>query len=296
VPHGTQPTYHDNGRGIVALVTACALFSVNDVLMKMTTLTYPASEVLFVRGVITVLFAVVALVFTASPGWLLASLKQSVLLRAFLEASAHVCFIVAISRMRLVELLAVNLFSPVILTMFLGLFLKEHVGWRRWLAVLAGLAGALCIVKPSPSAYNAWALLALLGAVASALREVATRRIQSDVPTAAINLSSLVAITLAGVVLALLLGDRWVMLPPKYLLFVTTAAVVLSMGGYFAVSAFRNVDITVVAPFRYTLLIWGALAGYLLFDETPDPWSRFGMLLIVGSGLYILHREGMRLR
>ncbi len=286
--------YYDNRRGIVAVVTACALFSVNDIFMKMTTLIYSASEVLFLRGLVTVLCAMIALAATDSLRLIGASLKPSVVLRALLEASAHVCFIVAISRMRLAELLAVNLVSPVILTMFLGFFFKEQVGWRRWLAVFAGLAGALCIVKPSPSAYNAWALLALMGAAASALREIANRQIHDDIPTSIISFSSLVAVTLSGVVLALLLQDHWVMLPTKYLCFVVAAALVLSAGMFFAVAAFRNVDITVVAPFRYSLLLWGALAGYLLFDEIPDAWSFLGILLIVGSGLYIVHRERLR--
>jgi drug/metabolite transporter (DMT)-like permease len=101
---------------------------------------------------------------------------------------------------------------------------------------------------------------------------------------------------LAGIALALLLGDRWVMLPMKYFYFVAAAALVLSAGSYFAVQAFRNVDITVVAPFRYALLLWGALAGYLLFDEIPDALSLAGICLIVWSGLYILHRERLRRR
>lgn len=288
------PAYHDNRRGIAAALVSCTLFSVNDILMKLTTAIYPASEILFIRGLVTIACVGIVLAFSRESGWFGASLKPSVLLRAFFEASAHICFIVAISRMRLAELLAVNLMSPIILTLVSGLFLKEAVGWRRWSAVLAGLAGTLLIVKPSPEAFNIWALLAFAGATASALREVANRKIHGAISTMAISFSSLVAITLSGVVLALLLGDQWSILPAKYLFFSITAAIFLSIGSYFAVQAFRNVDITVVAPFRYTLLIWGTLAGYLIFDELPDVWSLLGIVMIVGSGLYILHRERIR--
>jgi drug/metabolite transporter (DMT)-like permease len=294
--NGGKPSYQDNRRGIAAVMISCALFSGNDILIKLTTLIYPASEVLFVRGLVTILGAVAALIYVRESGWLKASIKPSVLLRSSLEASGHICFIVAISRMRLADLLAISLISPVILTLFLAVFLKEPVGWRRWIAIFVGLAGALLIVKPSPSTLNVWALLALVGATTSALREVATRRIPNHVPTLAVSFSSLVAITLGGTILAAVLGDQWLMLPLKYLLFTAGAAILLTIGIFFAVNGFRNVDITVVAPFRYTLLLWGVIAGFVVFGEIPDAISFVGMVMIVGSGLYILHRERVRHR
>ena len=65
---------------------------------------------------------------------------------------------------------------------------------------------------------------------------------------------------------------------------------------YLAVRAFREVDISVVAPFRYTFLVWAGIAGYVFFSELPDLWSIAGTVLIVGSGLYTSRREALRRR
>jgi len=182
------------------------------------------------------------------------------------------------------------------LTMLLAFFFGEPVGRRRWAAILIGLLGTLFIVKPSPASFNIWALVAFMSAAASAARDVATRRIDPHVPTLAITFVSLVAATLSGLILAVVLEEQWTVAAPKYIGIIGVAALVQSVGTTLAVSAFRNVDISVVAPFRYTLLIWGALSGFLVFGEIPDNWSFFGSLLIVGSGLYMLHRERVRHR
>jgi drug/metabolite transporter (DMT)-like permease len=198
--------------------------------------------------------------------------------------------------MRLADVLAINLVSPLLLTMLFAFFFNESVGWRRWTAILVGIAGMLFIVKPNTDAFNIWALVAFATAVASALRDLTTRRIVTQVPTLAITFVSVIAVTSSSLILAFAFDEQWALIAPKYLGFIGVATLVLTIGTPFAVSAFRNVDISVVAPFRYSLLIWGAVAGYLVFNEVPDRWSLIGSLLIVGSGLYTLHRERVRHR
>jgi drug/metabolite transporter (DMT)-like permease len=95
---------------------------------------------------------------------------------------------------------------------------------------------------------------------------------------------------------ALLFAEQWRVPNMEYLSFIVAAAVVLSIGSTMAVAAFRNVDISVVAPFRYSLLIWGGISGYIVFGEVSDFQSLCGSALIVGSGLYSLHRERVRHR
>lgn len=294
---GPRPSYHDNRRGVVAIVSACAMFTINDLLAKLTTLVYPSSEVLFVRGVGTMILIFAALAYKKqTTSWLADAARSMVILRALFEASAHVIFILALARMRLAELVAVNLVSPLLLTMLFAVFFKEPIGWRRWCAIFLGLAGVLFIVKPSPSGINLWALFALVGAFMSTFREIATRQIHSGVSTLAISFVSMIAVTLAGAIIAWGAGDMWSMLPFKYLSFVIISAIALSIGSYFSVAAFRNVDITIVAPFRYMLLIWGGLGAYIIFGEVPDVWAFVGGAMIAGSGLYVLHRERIRHR
>ena len=289
-------SFQENRRGFIALTSACALFTINDTLTKLSALIYPSGEVLFARGIGTLICVGAVLAYAHQLSWLPHIIRSSVILRAVLDAVANTVFILALSRMRLADLLAINLVSPLMLTMLLAFFFGEPVGRRRWAAILIGLLGTLFIVKPSPASFNIWALVAFMSAAASAARDVATRRIDPHVPTLAITFVSLVAATLSGLILAVVLEEQWTVAAPKYIGIIGVAALVQSVGTTLAVSAFRNVDISVVAPFRYTLLIWGALSGFLVFGEIPDNWSFFGSLLIVGSGLYMLHRERVRHR
>lgn len=289
-------SYQENRRGIVALTSACAIFTFNDTLSKLTALTYPPGEVLFARGVGSMICVAIVLIYAHQLSWVVGALKPIVILRATLYAVANTAFILALTHMRLADLLAVNLVSPLLLTMLMAFFFNEPVGWRRWTAILVGLTGMLVIVRPSANAFNIWAPVAFAAAVASALRDLTTRKIDTRVPTLAITFVSVIAATSSGLILALGFGEQWAWVEPKYLAFVGLAALALGVSTPFAVSAFRNVDVSVVAPFRYTLLVWGVVAGYLVFNEIPDGWSLFGSSLIVGSGLYTLHRERVRHR
>lgn len=290
------PSYQDNKRGIIALTTGCALFTVNDTITKITALTHPIGEVLVVRGIACLVILGVALLIVHRTLVIHGALHPMVLLRAGLDALANVTFVVSLTKLRLADLMALNLMSPLIVTMLLAFFFREQVGWRRWTAISVGVIGMLLIVKPSPANFNEWAVVALCGASFSAIRDIVTRRIHPGTSTIAVTFISLVGTTLAGGLFGLVVGERWPVMTAKYTGLLVLAAIFLSAGSALAVSAFRGVDLTLVAPFRYSLLIWSGLAGYFIFGEISDRLSIAGTLLIVGSGLYTLYRERVRHR
>lgn len=291
-----MPTYQDNQRGIIALITGCALFTVNDTITKITALTHPIGEVLVVRGFVCLAILGVAIAVIQRTLVIHGALHHTVLLRATLDSFANVTFVVSLTKLRLADLMAINLMSPLIVTMLLAFFFKEQVGWRRWTAIGVGVGGMLLIVKPSPANFNEWALLALAGACFSAVRDIATRRLQPGTSTLSVTFISLVGTTIAGSIFGLLAGEDWKLMPAEYTGLLGLAAVFLTAGSALAVAAFRNVDVSLVAPFRYSLLIWSGLSGYFVFGEISDRLSIAGTLLIVGSGLYALHRERVRQR
>jgi len=143
---------------------------------------------------------------------------------------------------------------------------------------------------------NVWALLGLAAAAASATRDLITRKIDPAVPTLAISFISIFAVCVGAPLMALAFAEQWRTPNLEYLSFLGCAGVFLSVGSTLAVSAFRKSDISVVAPFRYSLLIWGGISGFTVFGEISDLQSLCGSLLIVGSGLYSLHRERVRHR
>jgi drug/metabolite transporter (DMT)-like permease len=196
--------------------------------------------------------------------------------------------------MGIAELSAVLLAAPLLITVLAVLLFKEPVGWRRWGAIIVGLIGTMFVVKPTPSALDVWALLGLGAALGSAARDLATLRIDSKTPTLVIAIYSAITITLTGLLLGL--QEDWIALKRDALIFLAGAAFLYSVGTYLLVLAFRGVDVAVVSPFRYCLLLWSGTAGLLVFGEIPDRWSVVGAALIVASGIYTLHRETVRRR
>jgi drug/metabolite transporter (DMT)-like permease len=283
-----------NRRGIICLVTGMAAFAINDALIKLVALHAPVGEAIFLRGLFTLGFLALALIAMRQFGMLRLALRPLVTLRGILDGFASALFVLALVHMNIAELAAVVLTSPLLMTAMAVMFYGELVGWRRWIAIAVGLVGMLFIVKPTAGAFDVWALLGLGAAAASASRDLITRRLDAAIPALAVSFIGSIGVTLSGGVIGL--NESWRALSQHEMLLLLGAATFISIGTYLLVLAFRGVEISLVAPFRYTLLIWGGIAGYLAFGERPDIWSVVGAALIVGSGLYTLHREAVRRR
>jgi drug/metabolite transporter (DMT)-like permease len=213
-------------------------------------------------------------------------------MRSGFEALAAILFTAALIHMPLAELSTIVLISPLVLTALSVLLLGEIVYWRRWSAIAVGFAGVLFVVKPTPSAFDAWALLGILCAFASASRDLLTRRLDPRIPTIVVSFMAAVAATLAGLLMGL--WEQWRVPSLDEVGLLAVAAAFLAIGNFLVVIAFRGPEISVVAPFRYSILLWAGIAGFAVFGEIPDRWSLIGAALIVGSGVYALHREAVR--
>jgi drug/metabolite transporter (DMT)-like permease len=259
-----------NQRGIVAIFGCMASYTVNDVLVKQILRDYPVGEVIFVRGLISTLLIGGFVLALGHVRQLRAAMGRLMAARSVCDGLSTACFIAALAHMQLANVAAVLAIGPLLITALSVLFHSEAVGWRRWTAVAVGFFGALLIIKPVPWAFDVWAVVAAGSALFAALRELYNRKIDHSVPTVVIEPGDLARLFVASV-------------------FVGIAIYLMALG-------FRNVDLSVVAPFRYSYLITSALGGYLVFSELPDGWSLAGAALIVGSGLYALHREVARKR
>lgn len=269
-------------------------YTVNDAMVKEIARSHPVGEVIFIRGLFTTLLIGSIVVALGYAGELRRALSRPVILRSLCDGLSTACFVVALVHMKLADLAAVLQVAPLILAAFSVLFYRETVGWRRWTAITVGFIGALFVVKPTPSAFDAWALVALLAATSSALRETQTRQIDHSIPTIVIAFMGSIAIIAVGLLFAP--TEQWHGVPAGDIALLAVAAVFVGIATYLMTLAFRGVEISVVAPFRYSYLITSAVAGYLVFSEVPDAWSVAGAMLIVASGLYALHREAVRRR
>lgn len=283
-----------NRRGMIALTLGMASYTVNDTFVKTISHDLPFGEVIFLRGVLSVLVLTVALMVVVDLRSLVTAFNPNVLWRALFDALSTAFFVAALVHMKIAELSAVVLTSPLILTALAAFAFRTHVGWRSWSAIGLGLLGALFIVKPSASSFDVWAVVGLIAAVFSAFRDLATRTISHAIPTLAVSVYGAFGVMLSGAAFGV--AESWVMPNLWQWAGVAIAALFLGLGTFLIVLGFRNVDIPVVAPFRYTLLLWMGISGYFVFGEVPDRWSWVGGALIAASGLYALHREGVRRR
>jgi drug/metabolite transporter (DMT)-like permease len=283
-----------NQRGIVAICGSMAAYTVNDAMVKEIARNHPIGEVIFIRGVFTTLLIGTVVLALGHAKELRRVISRPVILRSLCDGISTACFVIALVHMKLADLAAVLQVSPLILAALSVLIYRETVGWRRWSAIAVGFIGALFVIKPTPSAFDVWALVALLAAVSSALRETQTRQIDHSIPTIVIAFMGSIAILLVGLLFAP--AERWHAVPAGDVAMLAAAAVFVGIATYLMTLAFRGVDLSVVAPFRYSYLLTSAIAGYLVFNELPDAWSVAGAMLIVASGLYALHREAVRRR
>ncbi len=289
-----MPAPHDNRRGIAAMLAAMLLFIVSDTLLKIASEAYPPSQIMAIRGVFAAAFSLALVMARREGGQLRGAISRTVLLRSGLEAAVAFLFILGLAHLPIAIITTIGQAAPIILTLMVVFLGIEQVGWRRWSAIVVGFIGVLLVVRPSPAGFNVYALVALASAVLVAARDLATRYISNEVPSTVVALSTTAMVGLAGFALAL--GETWQPLLFRETLFLLFSAVLVTLGSLAIIIAFRGTDISVVGPFRYSIIVLSIVAGYFVFGELPDLVAAGGIGLIVGSGIYTIHREQVRRR
>ena len=274
------------------MLTAMSLFVCNDALMKLAREAYPAGQAIALRTVFAML-AGLALVFAFREGArLMLALRPVVVLRGVIEACGALSLVWALGRLPLANITAIGMASPLIIVVLAVLMGIEKVGWRRTAAVTVGFCGVLIVVRPTAEGFNPAAIVALLSALLVGFRDLLTRRIDKDVPSTVVSFTT----TLIVGIIALGYGitEDWEPVWRRETIYVAIAAVLVSTASFFIISAFRDADVGVISGFRYSAVIFAVIIGYLGWGEVPDPLAFVGIALIVGSGLYTMHRQRVR--
>jgi drug/metabolite transporter (DMT)-like permease len=272
------------------MVVAMSGFTLNDAITKVASESMNMAQVMLIRGAFASLF--VGLLAwqrgaLALPG---SMLQPMVAIRVIGEAGATASFLIALAHLPIANVSAVLQALPLAVTMGAALVFKEGVGWRRWLAIAIGFAGVLIIVRPGFEGFSIYSLLALACVACCAVRDLATKRIPQAIPTLLVSTTTAVAMTVLGAALLLPMGG-WTPMTGESTAFLALAAVLVVIGYQFIIMAMRMGDISFVAPFRYTALLWSILLGLFIFGDVPDLPMILGATVIVGSGLYALYRE-----
>ena len=287
-------------RGIALMSVAMLLVPMMDVTAKYLTETQPPLQIALARFAFQMVFALLTAAIGPGLSALQARRLWPHLLRGFFLSGATVCFFTAVATMPVADAIAIFFVEPMILTVLSALVLKEQVGPRRWMAVLVGLAGAAIIIRPGFETFGLTALLPLGAALLFALYLVITRKLSGEGGMLCVQFT-------AGLGGVMLLGTLFVAaniagyepaeavmpdLPGWGLLALVGALSFFAHG--LIVQAFAAAPASVLAPFNYLEIVSATVFGYLVFGDFPDGPTWIGIALIVGSGIYIAHRENRR--
>jgi drug/metabolite transporter (DMT)-like permease len=261
----------ENLRGIFAMLASTAVFVINDTLLKLATEALSTGEAIFLRGIFTTLFCTLLFARHGRPAALPSVVSPRIIGRAVAEVGSTLFFLSALARMPIGDATAILQFTPLAITAGAALFLGERVGWQRWLATCIGLVGVLIIVRPGGAAFNPYSVLALLSILFGVARDLLTRGIAQSVPSLLIAGISSAAVTLAS--LGFVAFEAWAWPSFATLLLLVASGAALVAGQYWLITAMRTGEIAVVAPFRYSVVLWAILAGYLVWREAPGSAS-----------------------
>lgn len=281
-----MPASPDNVAGIRAMLIAQLLFVSSDSFIKIATSSISAWQFMAVRGGFTIALMIVIVI--ASGGWrrFLTIVQPLVLFRAVLEAGIAVLFISALANLALGEITVILQATPLILTVLSFWLLAERVTLAAWTSAIVGLGGVVLVVQPDVQGISFAAVLALAAAILAAVRDLVTAQLQANTPSSVVGLATaamVCALGWAGVPFA-----SWVPMTADLWTAAIGSAVLVSLATLFMIRAFRNVDVSVVSPFRYVVVIFAMGAGAMVFQERPNLHALAGAAVIVLSGLALL--------
>lgn len=299
-----SPTMLGAGSALIAVFA----FSVNDTAIKFLSDGYALHEIVLIRSLIGLVF-LMALVVPFSGG--IRALKTRRLgmhlLRGACVVFANITFFLGLASLPLAEGVAVFFISPLVITAFSVIFLREHVGPRRWAAIGIGLVGVVIILRPGTEAFRMAAILPMVAAVGYAALHMLTRYIGRTESAAAMSFYIQVTFVFVAAAFGLTIGDgkfagsadpslefmfrAWSWPPLSDLPILILVGLASALGGFFISYAYRNAAAAIVAPFEYVALPLSILWGIAIFDEWPDAVALGGIALILASGLYMIWRE-----
>ena len=268
-------------------------FVVNDAFMKFLFIDISIYQAIFLRGVITIpMLAMMAVYRNQITFSVNKSDWKYIWLRVAGEVGAAVFFLSALAQIPLANVTAILQAVPLTVTMAAALFLRETVGWRRWLAIIIGFLGVTIIVRPGVDGFSVYSLYAIAAVFCVTLRDIATRKLSKDVPTSLVAMITGVAITLYGAIM--LPSVVWIPLTATHWFLLILAAIAIVFGYLFSVLAMRTGETSFIAPFRYTAMVWAIGLGIILFNDWPDNLTLLGTTIVIATGIYSFHREKVR--
>ncbi len=249
----------------------------------------------WVRFAVHVLLALVLLRAWANPAMFrVRSMPRQLVRGMFLFGSTFFNFL-ALQTLQLAETVSIFFFAPMVITAIAGPLLGEWAGWRRWMAVLVGFVGVIVVTRPGLGVFGIGHVYALFAMFSYCIYVIMTRLMSRQETAESLIFYS----ALAPVILMAPTLPFYASMPQDWFQWTVllSMGVLGGIGHWLLIKAYRIATTTALAPYAYLQLVWMVSLGYLFFGDLPDLWTIGGALIIVSSGLYIVHRERqLRLR
>ena len=272
------------------MMMSMACFAVEDTFIKLLSARLPATQILFSIGfggvLITLVLAIVLNVNLAHK----ILLNKHVISRTIADLFGALSFTSAMVLIPMSLLASILQATPLFVTLGAATLLGEKVGWRRWSAIFIGFLGVIIILQPGYGSFQLASLLGLAAVLCLALRDVVTRDMATEIPTLTVTFYACLAMGSAGFIAYPFFGPP--IMPTTYEAIILICAAIIGLTGYFLlVLATRKGDVSVIAPFRYSRLLFSlGLASLILGEKLTLP-ILLGGLLVVSSGIYTFGRE-----
>lgn len=280
-------------RGIGFMAATIFFFSCIDAITKYLSAEYPVVFILWARYVFQTLILIVLLARAGSFGFLRTKRLGLQTLRAGINIATNFCFIFGLSLLPLADAVALFMVGPLFVTALSVPLLGEKVGVRRWVAVGIGFLGALIVIRPGMGDFRWASLLMLSAALINACFQIATRKLAGNEPPLVMHSY----LTLTGLaVTSAVVPFFWVHPPAGVLTLLALQGALGNASNLCLIAALRRAPASTLAPFNYGTIAFATVFGYFVFHQFPDHWTVVGALVIVSSGLYIIHRESVQRR
>jgi drug/metabolite transporter (DMT)-like permease len=280
---------HNPLLGIALIVAAVVLFPVKDSFAKLVGGVYSPALIIWAQFAFMSLVLLPAVLY--QEGWrgLWPNFMGLQVARGVAVVTGVGLFYWAITFIPLADATAVSFVTPLLVTAFSPVFLGEHVGVRRWAAVVFGFAGVIIVLRPDLGGARVGYVIALGTGVCLSIFYMFNRKLAAAAPP-------IVGVFFSGAIGAVLLTPAipflWVAPRPGDGAVIAAFLIFATLGQTFMVLAFKYANASVIAPFQYCAIVTSTIMGYVLFGDFPDAWTMSGIAVIIASGVYIAVREG----
>lgn len=281
----------ENFRGAILMIVSMVLFAFEDMFIKLLAAGLPFAELLALIGILGAVAFGIVMKFKGERLLTRDLFRPVVVFRNLAEGIGAIGVVMALGLSDLSSTAAIMQAMPLVIMLGAALFLGEPVGARRWGAIAIGFMGVMMVVRPGLAGFQPVSLWAVMAVIALGARDIATRRIPKEVQSLQLAASAFLAVFLAGIVMAPVMGQAFVMPDLRQWLLLIGCVAVGGAGYALLIIATRVAEASAIAPYRYARLVFSLLLAWFVLDERPDLLTFLGAGIIVASGCYTMWRE-----